>query len=134
MIEFTSINLVPLTKVLSWILDSYATACISAYMSNCHLKLSISKTKFPVLSVTLLHVSKCQFHVFRCIGQKRMLFLASLILLYLIKIQQIVPPIPSKVYFPWRRKWKPTPVFLPGESHGQRNWQETVHGVAKSCT
>ena len=22
---------------------------------------------------------------------------------------------------PWRREWKPTPVFLPGESHGQRN-------------
>ena len=22
---------------------------------------------------------------------------------------------------PWRRKWHPTPVFLPGESHGQRN-------------
>ena len=22
---------------------------------------------------------------------------------------------------PWRRAWKPTPVFLPGESHGQRN-------------
>ena len=21
---------------------------------------------------------------------------------------------------PWRRKWEPTPVFLPGESHGQR--------------
>ena len=21
----------------------------------------------------------------------------------------------------WRRKWKPTPVFLPGKSHGQRN-------------
>ena len=20
----------------------------------------------------------------------------------------------------WRKKWKPTPVFLPGESHGQR--------------
>ena len=20
---------------------------------------------------------------------------------------------------PWRRKWQPTPVFLPGESHGQ---------------
>ena len=25
----------------------------------------------------------------------------------------------SKV--PWRRKWQPTPVFLPGESHGQRS-------------
>ena len=24
---------------------------------------------------------------------------------------------------PWRRKWQPTPVFLPGESHGQRNWR-----------
>ena len=22
---------------------------------------------------------------------------------------------------PWRRKWLPTPVFLPGESHGQRS-------------
>ena len=21
---------------------------------------------------------------------------------------------------PWRRKWQPTPVFLPGEFHGQR--------------
>ena len=21
---------------------------------------------------------------------------------------------------PWRRTWQPTPVFLPGESHGQR--------------
>ena len=23
--------------------------------------------------------------------------------------------------FPWRRKWQPTPVFLPEESLGQRN-------------
>ena len=22
---------------------------------------------------------------------------------------------------PWRRKWQPTPGFLPGESHGQRS-------------
>jgi len=22
---------------------------------------------------------------------------------------------------PWRRKWQPTPVFLPGESHGGRS-------------
>ena len=22
---------------------------------------------------------------------------------------------------PWRREWQPTPVFLPGEAHGQRN-------------
>ena len=24
---------------------------------------------------------------------------------------------------PWRRAWQPTPVFLPGESHGQRAWE-----------
>ena len=23
--------------------------------------------------------------------------------------------------FPWRRKWQPALVFLPGKSHGQRN-------------
>jgi len=22
---------------------------------------------------------------------------------------------------PWRRKWQHTPIFLPGESHGQRS-------------
>ena len=31
---------------------------------------------------------------------------------------------------PWRRKWQPTPVFLPGKYHGQRN-VTTVHGVTK---
>ena len=34
---------------------------------------------------------------------------------------------------PWRRKWQPTPVFLPVKSHGQKSLQATVHGVAKSC-
>ena len=23
--------------------------------------------------------------------------------------------------FPWRKAWQPTPIFLPGESHGQRS-------------
>ena len=35
---------------------------------------------------------------------------------------------------PWRRKWQPTPVFLPGESRGQRGLVGTVHGAAKSRT
>ena len=29
---------------------------------------------------------------------------------------------------------QPTPVFLPGESHGQRSLWATVHGVAESDT
>ena len=36
--------------------------------------------------------------------------------------------------YTWRRKWQPIPVFLPGESHGQRSLVGTVHGVAKSQT
>ena len=27
----------------------------------------------------------------------------------------------SEVNFTWSRKWQPTPIFLPGESHGQRS-------------
>ena len=29
--------------------------------------------------------------------------------------------IPGLGRFPWRRKWQPTPVFLSGESNGQRS-------------
>ena len=32
----------------------------------------------------------------------------------------------------WRRKWQPTPVFLPGESQGA--WWAAVYGVAQSRT
>ena len=28
--------------------------------------------------------------------------------------------IPGSKKIPWRRAWQPTPVFLPGEFHGQR--------------
>ena len=33
---------------------------------------------------------------------------------------------------PWRRKWRPTPVFLPGESHGQGSLEGYCHGVEKA--
>ena len=32
----------------------------------------------------------------------------------------------------WRRKWKPTPVFLPGEPMDGRAWQATVRGLTKT--
>ena len=34
----------------------------------------------------------------------------------------------------WRRKWQPTPVFLPGESQGREAWLAAVYGVAQSRT
>ena len=43
--------------------------------------------------------------------------------------------IPGSGKIPWRRAWQPTPVFLPGESHGQRSLEGyTVHRVTKSWT
>ena len=39
---------------------------------------------------------------------------------------------------PWRRAWQPTPVFLPGESHGQRSlagcspWGRTESDTAEA--
>ena len=35
---------------------------------------------------------------------------------------------------PWRREWQSTPVFLPGEFHGQRSLMGYKPGVAKSPT
>ena len=32
----------------------------------------------------------------------------------------------------WRKKWYPTPAFLPGKFYGQRNLWTTVHGATKS--
>ena len=32
---------------------------------------------------------------------------------------------------PWRRKWQPTPVFLPEESHGRRSWRAAACGVTE---
>ena len=37
-------------------------------------------------------------------------------------------------YCLWRREWHPTPLFLPGESHGQRSLWAMVHGVTKNGT
>ena len=34
----------------------------------------------------------------------------------------------------WRRKWQPTPVFLPGESQGRGSLVAAVYGVAQSRT
>ena len=34
-------------------------------------------------------------------------------------------------FSPWRRNWQPTPVFLPGESRGQRGLVGFSPGVCK---
>ena len=34
----------------------------------------------------------------------------------------------------WRRKWQPTPVFLPGESQGWGAWWAAIYGVTQGQT
>ena len=46
--------------------------------------------------------------------------------------ENLFDPLVGKI--PCRRKWQPTPVFLPGESCGQKSLGATVHGVTKSWT
>ena len=36
--------------------------------------------------------------------------------------------------FVWGSRWQPTPVFLPGESHGHRSLWAMVHSVTESQT
>ena len=40
--------------------------------------------------------------------------------------------IPGSGKTPCRRKWQPTPVFLTGESQGERSWRATVRRVTNS--
>ena len=40
--------------------------------------------------------------------------------------------IPGLRRFPWRRKWQPTAVFLPGESHGRRTVSYSPRGRKES--
>ena len=42
--------------------------------------------------------------------------------------------IPGLRRSPWRKAWQPTPVFLPGESHGQRSLVGYIHSLTKSWT
>ena len=45
---------------------------------------------------------------------------------------QLANPWVGKI--PWRRAWQPTPVFLPGESHGQGKLVAAAHEVTQSQT
>ena len=39
-----------------------------------------------------------------------------------VTAMQEIPGFDTRVgKIPWRRKWQPAPVFLPGKCHGQRN-------------
>ena len=59
------------------------------------------------------------------------LFYGLLLIWFLVSRPRFDPWVKK---MPWRRKWQPTPVFLPREFRGQRTWLATLHGVTTSWT
>ena len=50
-----------------------------------------------------------------------LLFYIVFFIIFLSLKSKTVPSLDDLELVPWRRKWQPTPVFLPGESQGQRS-------------
>ena len=46
----------------------------------------------------------------------------------------MVGSIPGLRKIPWRRKWQPTPAFLPRKDTDRGAWQAAVHGITKCRT
>ena len=64
------------------------------------------------------------------------MFFANVIILITIIILQYRTPRCRKTWVrktSWRREWLPTPVFLPGEFHGQRNLVVYIPWGRKEC-
>ena len=65
---------------------------------------------------------------------RSLLFICFILVTYICQVVLVVKNLPSNAgeardmgsilgsrKIPWKRKWQPTPVFLSGESHGQRS-------------
>ena len=60
-----------------------------------------------------------------------MFFLGASLVAQMVSLQFRGPGFdPWVEKIPWRRKWQPTPVFLPRESMDRGAWWAAVHGVA----
>ena len=71
----------------------------------------------------------CWFSVCRlekCLSVQVPLFKLSCLFFFMLSFMQCRRPgfYPWIGKIPWRREWLPTPVFLPGEFHGQRSLAE----------
>ena len=93
--------------------------------TGCH-DLSFLNVAFSASSFTLIKglFSSCLLSAIRVVSSA---YLRLLIFLPAVKnppaIQEMWRPRfdPWVGKIPWRMKWQPTPVFLPGKSHGQKN-------------
>ena len=64
------------------------------------------------------------FTVFLCVCLYNFITCVEFVCLYLVKMfhKHEIPPVYNHIYPRLRRRqWHPTPVLLPGKSHGQRS-------------
>ena len=69
---------------------------------------------------SLPHTSGCVTALLPCLPSSPICLVAQTVKNLPIKQETQIPPLGQED--PCRREWLPTPVFLPGESHGQRKW------------
>ena len=97
---------------------------------------SLTSNSLVFLSSTwshLLTLSVCSLFVLWLAGEHLALHFLQMVL---IKVWlEILNPVFGSAYsLIWRRKWQPTPVLLPGESHGRRSLVGYSPQVTKSRT
>ena len=85
----------------------------------------LSLTYFILHNTFHLHCCKQQNFIFRGL----VVFHCSIVVVFQCRRPGFDPFI-GKI--PWRRKWLPTPVFLPGDYMNKGAWWATVDGVAES--
>ena len=49
-------------------------------------------------------------------------------------VHECATSLPLFTFMHWRRKWQPTPVFLPGNPRDGGAWWASIYGVAESDT
>ena len=67
-------------------------------------------------------LEKMNRNYYLCVfGDENKIFYLCILFLFFISMNVLSITNKGRFFSPWRRKWQPTPVFLPGESHGQRS-------------
>ena len=94
--------------MLGWFVTAATTPCLEL-IHHCHLSVSFYRSLYLELFLKKLWWNTLHMLIIE----------ASL-------VAQVVKNLPAMQEtwvgkIPWRRKWQPTPVFLPGESHRQRS-------------
>ena len=92
--------------------------CLQAFVAHLHplslhVDLSNSKVKASSWSVNLSLANTTPSNRASLVAQQESICLQCR------RLRLGFSPWVGKI--PWRRKWQPTPVFLPGKSHGQRS-------------